>query len=192
MNIALVDMDQTLCDYEGAIEKRVAKALGGYINTPHGGWYNEEYKGIVELIKTNPGFWRTLPKIELGFKIVELLKEQGFQLHILTKGPYKSTSAWTEKVEWCREHLPGVPVTITEDKGLMYGKLLVDDWPIYCEAWLKFRPRGLVIMPAYHYNEGFDKLHPGQVIRATKDNLDEVKKLIEKVSKRQAGEPIQR
>lgn len=186
MNIALVDMDQTLCDYEGAVQAKLKELYG----EEAGAWWLNKNEKVVDLIKKVPGFWRTLPKIGLGFKILEILKENSFNLHVLSKGPYKTTGAWTEKVEWCREHLPGVPVTITEDKGLMYGKLLVDDWPPYCEAWLKFRPRGLVIMPAYSYNEGFDVLHPNQVIRATENNLEEVRKLIEKVAKRQSGESL--
>ena len=187
MNIALIDMDQTLCDYEGAMEKELSKVLG--VVGPVG-WHSSEYKGIVDLIKRNPGFWRTLSKIELGFKIVEMLKEAGFDLHILTKGPYRTTSAWTEKVEWCREHLPGVPVTITEDKSLMYGKILVDDWPEYCERWLKFRPRGLVIMPAYEYNYSFAVNNIDKVIRATGYNWDQIEKEIKRVANRMPGEAL--
>jgi len=55
-----------------------------------------------------------------------------------------------------------VQVTLTEDKGLVYGKVLVDDWPPYIERWLTWRPRGLVIMPARRWNATFT--HP-QVLR---------------------------
>ena len=39
------------------------------------------------------------------------------------------------EAQWCQHHLPGVPVTITMDKGLVYGKVLVDDYPPYVERW---------------------------------------------------------
>ena len=53
----------------------------------------------------------------------------------------------------------------------MYGKVLVDDWPEYISRWLKWRPRGLVIMPASQSNAGFT--HP-QVIRYDGSNAEQV------------------
>ena len=184
MNIALIDMDQTLCDYEGAVKNKLVELYGS--NLKENIW--EAYKPAIDMIKQTPGFWRALPKIELGFKIVDILQNCGFDIHILSKGPHKTTLAWTEKVEWCREHLPETPITITEDKSLVYGRVLVDDWPLYCEQWLQWRPRGMVIMPAYEYNVGFENKHPGQVIRATGKNWVEVGEAILRVSERKAGE----
>ncbi len=192
MNIALVDMDGTLCDYEGALKKEIAKLLN-YGSLPLDKDWAILYEDLINTIKKVPGFWRGLSRIELGFKIVDMLKANGFELHVLTKGPYKTTSAWTEKVEWCRDNLPGVPVTITEDKSLMYGKILVDDWPSYCEKWLKWRPRGLVIMPAYDYNKGFELKYPGQVIRTAGldgNDLDYVEAAIKKVAARYSGQKL--
>ena len=179
MKIALVDMDQTLCDYEGTIKNKIKEYLQNQDLVICNLDYYEE---IASKIKKTPGFWKTLPEIELGFKIINILKSYGYDIHVLTKGPYNTTSAWTEKVEWCREHLPGVPVTITENKSLVYGKILVDDWPEYCEQWLKHRPRGQVIMPAYSYNEGFDKKYHGRVIRTDGTNLNRVEEIIKWVS----------
>ena len=172
-------MDGTLCDYRGAIEEEFNKAFGDGDGLE---WWNSEYDYVVDLIKKQPGFWRSLKKLELGFAIVDILKKYEFDLHILTKGPYRTTSAWTEKVEWCREHIPGVPVTITENKSLVYGKILVDDWPEYCEKWIKHRPRGTVIMPAYGYNKEFAAKYPGRVILASMDNLDEVEEVIKQIA----------
>jgi 5'-nucleotidase len=36
-----------------------------------------------------------------------------------------------EKVEWCRQHLPGTSLAITEDKGVIAGDVLAEDWPPY-------------------------------------------------------------
>lgn len=55
-------------------------------------------------------------------------------------------------------NLPDIPLTITRDKGLVYGRMLVDDWPEYVERWLKWRPRGMVVMPAQPWNA--DYKHP--------------------------------
>lgn len=183
--IALVDMDGTLCDYRSAVEAELERLLGEPVNM-----HDDKYKALVDLIKRQDGFWRNLETIELGMTVLKLLQSAGFEIHVLTKGPYRTTSAWTEKVEWCRERLPGVPVTITENKGIVYGRVLFDDWPPYCEAWLKFRPRGLILMPAYPYNEGFDEKYPGQVVRVTEDNLGTVAQAIDKAAKRLPGDPL--
>jgi hypothetical protein len=63
-------------------------------------------------------------------------------------------------------------VTITHDKGIVYGAVLVDDWPEYVTSWLEHRPRGLVIMPAHNHNVGFAH---SQVVRYDGTNLDEVR-----------------
>jgi len=105
---------------------------------------------------------------------LEVAKEIGYSISILTKAPSRKHAAWSEKVEWCATHLEDYidGVTIAHDKGMVYGALLVDDWPAYVEAWLKHRPRGLVIMPANGHNEGFS--HPN-VVRYDGSNLEEVR-----------------
>jgi len=180
---ALIDMDGTLCDYAGALQTELHNLCG--LDADIG---DPQYKKIIDLLKRQPGFWRNLRVIPSGLKMVSILEKAGFEVHVLTKGPYKTTSAWSEKVEWCREHLPGVPVTITENKSLVYGRVLFDDWPPYCEAWLKFRPRGLVIMPAYSYNKGFDEKYPGQVVRMTGDNWEHIEAAVDKAAQRKLGE----
>jgi 5'-nucleotidase len=170
MAIALVDMDGTLCDYEGQLLREAQDIVGPDVNI-----HDPKWKNLVDLIKQRPGFWRELPTLPFGFRVLDLLLGHDFDVHILTKGPYRVTSAWTEKVDWCRRNLTSnLPITITEDKSLVYGKVLVDDWAPYCEAWLKWRPRGTVIMPAYDYNKGFDELHPGRVVRADMHSMDKV------------------
>lgn len=49
-------------------------------------------------------------------------------------------------------------VTITEDKSLVFGKVLVDDSPDYIRDWLKGHRHGWGILPAHPTNEGFQ--HP--------------------------------
>ena len=93
---------------------------------------------------------------------------------MLTKGPVSKPPAWAEKVQWFDRHLKGLAegITTTHDKGLIYGKVLVDDWPAYIGRWLEWRPRGLAILPAHPHNEGF--AHPN-AIRYDGTNLDAVR-----------------
>lgn len=156
--IALVDLDGTLVDYNG----RMADDLAAMASPGEPLWVSgmREVPAWIErrmdAIKRQPGWWLGLPDFRLGHDILGMLRDVGFDIHVLTKGPHRTTAAWTEKVEWCRSRLPAdVKVTVTEDKGLVYGRVLVDDWPEYLLRWLERRPRGLGIMPTHDYNVGF-------------------------------------
>ncbi len=60
----------------------------------------------------------------------------------------------------------------------MYGKMLTDDWPNYMIRWLEWRPRGLGIMPAQKWNEGFEH---SNVVRYDGTNLAEVRDRMEAI-----------
>ncbi len=155
--VALFDLDNTLCDYTGALRRDLAR-LASSRDVPINLNFLADYqKARAAVIKQIPGWWRDLAPIEVGISILKLALDIGFECHVLTKGPWKTPSAWTEKVEWCREHLPSeVKVMITEDKSIAYGRVLVDDWPSYVHSWLEFRPRGCVLMPEMDYNSDFE------------------------------------
>lgn len=156
-DIALFDMDGTLADYEGVLMKGLERLaapdepVSMDDSIPH-------IEARMRLIKSQSGWWKNLPVLADGMDILGVADEIGFDIHILTKGPYHTTSAWTEKREWCKQFVPDAKVTITEDKWLVYGKVLVDDYPEYMKSWLHSRPRGLGIMPARKINAGFS--HP--------------------------------
>lgn len=182
-NIALFDMDDTLVDYTTSmIESH------DLIRNPHDRkipdrtlpWINNR----INLIQMQVGWWRNLKPLQLGFDLYNAAITVGFKVHILTKGPSTKPHVWTEKVEWVREHLGDDPVTITEDKGLVYGKLLVDDYPGYVERWLKWRPRGMVIMVAHEHNKDFS--HPN-VIRFDGTNMIEIQKVLTHAYRREPG-----
>lgn len=183
--IALVDMDGTLCDFDGAMQRELEKLRSPdedprtddniFEDVPH-------IKARRRLIKSTPGFWLNLQELDTGFEILRMLQFFKFDIHILTHGPQAKTEddvpwinsiAWKEKAEWCAQHVPGIPLTVTGDKTMAYGKVLVDDWPKYFRGWLEHRPRGLVIAPAHPWNETFDDAngkptHP-QVLRYKAD-----------------------
>lgn len=160
--IALFDLDATLADFNQAMDAEMGK-LAGPDETP-AMWNGprdtmpEHMKARRSLIKKSPGFWENLPRVEAGFEVYGLVKSLGFEKHILTKGPDRSTNAWTEKVHWCQQHVPDAAITISQDKGLVYGRILCDDWPAYVMRWLEWRPRGLVVMLDWPHNQGFS--HP--------------------------------
>lgn len=179
-NIALFDMDGTLCDYQGRLLhdlELIASPDEPKVENLHDAlpWIDRR----IDLIRSVPGWWKSLSKLQNGFDILEMCDDIGFDIRILTKGPRRTKIAWTEKVEWIHEEVvpdyPDTQVTITEDKGLVYGKVLVDDFGPYMNRWLKWRPRGLGIMPATDWNKDYS--HPN-VIRYDGNNKQEVKEAL--------------
>jgi hypothetical protein len=176
-HLGLVDMDGTICDYDAQLrldyEKVRSPSDPPFIpfqkNAPN------YVKARIDLIRNQTGWGLNLPEYQPGFDILNLAKELEFQINILTKGPRSSPNAWTEKLQWAMKHVPGAAVTVTENKGLVYGTFLVDDYPEYVESWLEWRPRGLAILPLNENNKGFK--HPSAIIYDG-TNLKEVRELM--------------
>ena len=173
---ALFDMDGTVADYDRVMVERMTE-LKAPEEAPLAWKHSDDepphLKARRRAVSRDPGFWRNLPEYEPGMVIWRLAGELGFQRKMLTQAPTSSPVAWTAKVEWVLEHLGlDVPITITRSKGDVFGRILVDDYPPYINAWLAHRHRGLVIMPAHPWNAGFE--HPN-VIRWDGTNLDEIR-----------------
>ncbi len=165
-NIALFDLDGTLADFDGSMREYMRKLAAP--NEPEWdpdreGSEDPWIKARRQMIKTVPGFWLGLAPMPDGFDLLTMARRAGYDIVVLSRGPRQNPLAWKEKIEWARAHiLFEHQVTLTEDKGLVYGRVLVDDWPPYLLAWLAHRPRGKVIMPARKWNVDFK--HP-QVLR---------------------------
>lgn len=175
--VALFDLDGTLADFDGSMRHTMEA-----IATPGEKAYYEEQSDEPpfitarrRLVKTQPGFWENLPKFQLGFDILEKTILLKYSHTIVSKGPRKNPTAWAEKIRWCEKNLPmesiDFKISLVEDKGHHYGKVLVDDFIPYVERWLEWRPRGLVIMPAHDRNASFK--HPN-VVRYDGTNINEV------------------
>ena len=172
--VALFDLDGTLADFDGAITTGMRslaspdEPLWTSANEQNEPYYLTARRRLVKQMR---GFWSGLPVLHDGLKLLHMARSLGYRLMVLSRGPSMNATAWGEKLEWCREHLPvDTQVTLTEDKGLVYGRVLVDDWPPYVLRWLEWRKRGIVIMPARQWNQDFS--HP-QVVRYTIGQNDE-------------------
>ena len=193
--VALIDIDGTIADYDGEMDRHL-RDLKSPEEPSFSGWDNvpKHIEARRNLIKRQPGFWRSLPRLELGFHVVEELRVLGFMLHVLTKGPKYTTSAWTEKYDWCRENLPDAFVTVTQDKSLVYGRVLVDDYAPYFEKWLSVRPRGLVVCVAHDWNGEYAsdgaKAHPN-VFRYNGANREALRQALTMAFTRKAREESQ-
>jgi len=198
--IALVDLDGTVADYSAALAREM-HAIQHPDEVAYVDRYVEATKRVElphvearrKLIQRVPGFWRSLPRLQLGFEVVDALRSARFQIHVLTKGPKTNAGAWAEKLEWAREHLPDATVTVTGDKSIMYGRVLVDDYPPYFNAWLENRPRGLVVCVAHDWNEIFKRggsaEHPN-IFRYDGSNLADLSRALKRAFERAPGEAL--
>jgi len=184
---ALFDMDGTLCNHDKAlqIDYNLIKSpedppLKPFdFNTP--GYINER----IKLIRNQVGWWENLERLQIGFDILEIAKELGFNIRILTKGPSSSKNAYTEKSRWVDKNIgENTDFMIVKDKSIVYGRVLVDDYPLFLDSWLKNRPRGIAIMPAHEYNESYSH---DRVTRYNGKNIEEVKKVLEWARNRRAN-----
>jgi len=188
--IALFDMDGTLCDYSkglfGALESLRSPSepvyhlplndVPDYINTR------------ADLIRASSSWWENLERFQLGWDVLHIAKELDYRIMILTQGPRRNPESWAGKKRWIDKNLgEDTDITITRDKGIVYGKVLVDDFPKYLERWLNWRERGLVIMPSNELNK--DYKHP-QVIRYDGTNLDKVSRAMKIARDRKRGEDL--
>jgi len=177
-NIALLDMDGNVCDWHNQLKRDLDRVLG-----PDREKLSPETLTKVEhLIRSQPGWYLNLEPLPLGFKIAETLREIGFTIMVATKATPKATNAWSEKAAWCRKHLPYALVTVSEDKTLLYGKILVDDYQKFADPWLVRRPRGYVIMPDQPWNQGYE--HPRVKRVRTPEDVDALKPFLIEVFKR--------
>jgi 5'-nucleotidase len=179
--IALVDLDGSVADYDQSLT-RIMNSIR-HPDEPEymGRSFDDRERPYIEarrkLIQSQPGFWSELPELKLGFDLVQVLREIGYSLHILTKGPRSTTSAWSEKVKWASQHLPDAKITISEDKSLVYGRVLIDDYMNYAIPWLEKRPRGVVIAVAQPWNK--DAIHD-RVFRYDGTNLEKMREILQK------------
>lgn len=174
-NIALFDMDGTLCDYDKGLCNELEKIRSPYEKAaipPFRKDVPEYLQNRIDMIRKNSEWWARLSKLQLGWDVLNVARALDFRIMILTQGPRRNSSAWKGKKQWIDNNLgEDVDLTITRDKGLVYGKVLVDDFPKYIERWLKWRKNGLVIMPANNGNKGYSH---EQVTRYDGSNLSDV------------------
>jgi hypothetical protein len=189
--VFLFDMDNSLADFDGTLQaglERLRSPEEPAVTDLSGAWQQPHLRNRMDLLRSQPGWWANLPPLEQGMAVFRLAREMGFDCQVLTKGPRRLSRAWMEKVDWCRRHLgEDVDVHIVSDKGLVYGVALYDDYPEYITAWLRHRPRGLVVMPVTAANRGFTHAN---VVPYDGSNLAEVQRAMAAALKRQPGEEL--
>lgn len=185
--IGLFDLDGTLADFDSSMSEHLAVLRSPGESAAHDETAYEDLphmKSRRRMVKQLPGFWSSLGRVKAGFEILALMQELKFTNHVLSKSPRKMPNAATEKVKWCLNNVPDLPIILAEDKGLVYGKVLVDDWPEYVERWIQWRPRGLVISVAQRWNEGIEKLSPNVIRYSSPSQLPDIRARLSEIRSR--------
>lgn len=181
--IALFDMDETLVNFQGPLREALLRMKGPNEDMPENLWdMPEHWYARAQAVKRVPGFWRNLPRLQWGWDVLEICRDIGYDIHILTKGPTTGPRAWSEKVEWVHENIPDATLHITEDKRIAYGRVFVDDYWPFMELWLRHRPRGLGVVnyPSH--------VHPNLI--SVHDGMDAVRKKLQEAFDRAPKESI--
>lgn len=194
--IALFDLDGSLADFDRAMRRdlRLMRFPGEPEIADDTNLHDLEaefsyIEARMNFIKSKRGWWRELPRIESGFAIVREAQSIGYHIDILTKASRKQSQAWMEKVQWCEEQpeLAEADIHLTMNKGLVYGKLLFDDFPYYMTKWLRHRPRGLGIMPVTPYNVAYSQPN---VLKYDGANIEAVVTAMQIAYDREEKEPL--
>ena len=138
--IVLVDLDNTLADFEGHF-LRVWREL-----YPHYPWipredrkhfyqykdYPDQYKSEVRAIAARKNFFCDLDPIPGGFDALHEMEAMGWDVHICTSSYYNYVECVGCKFAWVKKHLGQhwqKQMIIAADKTLVRGDVLIDDRP---------------------------------------------------------------
>lgn len=110
--ILYLDMDGVLVDFQSGIDQLDEETLRAYPE-------RDEIPGIFALMRPKQG------AIEAFQQLAPL-----FDTYILSTAPWDNRTAWSDKLDWVKEHL-GEPakkcLILTHHKNLNLGDFLVDD-----------------------------------------------------------------
>jgi len=108
---------------------------------------------LLTYIFHNPGFFRRLAPIEGCSYALKRLMHNGHKIFVATSGC--TPHSFTEKVEWCHEHLPFIPLShicLIHHKSQLHGDVIIDDGPHNARAFRQSNPRAAAVSMIWPYN----------------------------------------
>ena len=126
----LVDMDNTIADFDGAVRAECEKRGCEFPSVRDTFELSGEPDAIFRDIATKPGFFSNLSPIPGAISALLRMKATGVDVWICTSPMRSSPYCIPEKYEWVIRHL-GIEWTekliFTKDKTLISADLLIDD-----------------------------------------------------------------
>jgi len=132
----IVDLDNVLCDYEGAMKKKAIEhdypEVVEAMNSPQRITLELDHDTTVKMndIASKPGFFYNLKLIPGAKESLQKLVQAGHDVFICTE-PHKGRSM-DEKYQWVEDNLGDAwtkKLIITYDKTMISGDFLIDDNP---------------------------------------------------------------
>ena len=111
--IIYVDMDNVLVDFQSGIDKLDEETL-------------KKYKGNLDEV---PGIFGLMQPMKDAINVYNQLSEK-YDVYILSTAPWNNPSAWSDKLEWVKKHLPEIAykrLILSHHKHLNAGHYLIDD-----------------------------------------------------------------
>ena len=109
-----VDMDGVLVDFNSGVNRLNNMTRAAYANAP------KNAPGVFALMDPMPGAIEAINR--LGKK---------FDVYILSTAPWNNPSAWSDKLNWVKQHLGKrfeKRLILSHHKDLLRGDFLIDDW----------------------------------------------------------------
>lgn len=111
--IIYVDMDNVLVDFQSGIDKLDEETL-------------KKYEGNLDEV---PGIFGFMRPMKDAINVYNQLSEK-YDVYILSTAPWNNPSAWSDKLEWVKTHLPEIAykrLILSHHKHLNAGHYLIDD-----------------------------------------------------------------
>lgn len=162
--ILLVDMDDTITDYDAQLykyAKTLKDVIGSDLEVPmlHGYDVPENTVKFRDYIWNTPGFWQNMPIKPRGFEFLQLFRDMGYYICTVTKGPLAATNAWTEKINWLKSFLEANEIhnsiVVSGEKFMIYGNVMLEDNVDNVEDWLTFWPKSKAIIMTNERNKDY-------------------------------------
>jgi 5'(3')-deoxyribonucleotidase len=109
-----VDMDGVLVDFNSGIHRLDDLTRAAYAETP------KNAPGVFALMDPMPGAIEAMNRLA-----------DKFDVYILSTAPWNNPSAWSDKLNWVKQHLGDrfkKRLILSHHKDLLRGDFLIDDW----------------------------------------------------------------
>ncbi len=138
--IILVDMDNTLADFDVALLERWRELYPNEFHVPLEKRttfytfldYPEHLQDKIHDLCHSEGFIRNLPPVEGGIEAVKEMLERGHDVRFCSSHLFQYDNSVLEKYRWIEQHFGRKLVdriVFTRDKTLIHGDILIDDKP---------------------------------------------------------------
>jgi len=122
-NMIFIDMDGVLADFE-------TKMIELFPEVANMVQHSEEVRPYADKCQELVGFYRDLPPMPGAIEAFHALRQK-YDVWILSAPSFDNPHSYTEKREWCREHLGDEhiykKIILSNDKGFFSGRALIDD-----------------------------------------------------------------